>query len=304
MKRFLPTLILVVLCIGGFWYSSAHSFFKDKSKDAPKQLIAVPSADVVALSYKNPDGTDVELANKGGAWEMNKPSSIPINRSTIDSWIGIFTALNYEAKIDDNPQDLSAFGLTQPKQEFQVILKDGTVKKLIVGKPFPVAGNSYAKLDDSPVVYGISDKTVQSLSKPQMEFLEKSAVKISYDKVKSFQMEWKGQKWLLEKAEADKTVYDTSWKIGSKELKSNEGQAILDKVINIDTDQMVKPVAELNMTSPELRIEVKEEDNGKELTNVFVGKIDNDTIWIVKQGSPWAYTIPAANLQDLFDKGK
>ena len=51
MKRFIPTILLVVICIGGFWYASSKDFFQEK-KDEPKSLLTLKQEDVQAVSVK------------------------------------------------------------------------------------------------------------------------------------------------------------------------------------------------------------------------------------------------------------
>ncbi|WNQ11644.1 DUF4340 domain-containing protein [Paenibacillus aurantius] len=303
MKRLLPTLILVVLCIGGFWYASSKDYFKAPSDEASKQLLTLAEGDVQSLSYS--DGQDaVEIARKDDTWEMKKPSPLPLNSYLVEGWIGTLSSMTYDSKVTDNAADLAEYGLAQPKQEYQVTLKDGSVRKLLVGRPMPVPGSSYVKLDNSPAVYEVSDTNLQNLAKAPLDFMDKQAVKVNVEKVKTVQFDWKGTSWKLEKAESDKSVFESTWKIGAKELKPEEGSGILTQLTNLSTEQLVKPASEVAVNAPELTIVVTEEDGGKTTSSTFHGKLDKDNVWIVKEGGAWAYSVPAASLQEIADKGK
>lgn len=305
MKRFLPTLILVVVCIGGFWYASSQSFFKDKSKDEVKQLMTVSSANVESISVKTTVATTA-LVRKGEGWEMAKPSILPVAGATVEQWLGSFSKLTYNSKVNENPQalDLAGFGLAEPQQEFKVTMKDGSSQTLWIGMPLAIAGNVYAKLANSPVVYEISDQAVQSLAKQPLDFIDKRAVQIKYDAVKKLQVEWKTEKWQLDKAQADKTVFESTWKLGDKELKPNEGTAILDKVVALATKEMVKPAAEVKLDQPDLKLLITEVEADKETIQTYLGKIEKEMVWIVKQGGAWAYSIPLTQVQELIDTPK
>jgi hypothetical protein len=318
MKRLVPTLILVLVCIGGFWYASSHSLFKDKSAADPAiKLFTLQSADIQAIQLKaaatpDPNATAAapaasaitELSKKGADWQMIQPSALPVNHFSVDSWNDAFTGLTYDGKIDDASTNLTDFGLADATQYFQITLKDGSVKKLLVGNAMPVAGHVYAKLADAPTVYELTDQSVQSISKQPLDFIDKNAVKFNYDKVKSLQVEWKGAKWLLEKAQADKTVNESTWKLDGKDRKPEEGTAILDKVTALATEQMPKAASEVKLDTPELKITVIESDAGKDTSTTFVGKIDKDNVWIAQQGGVWAYSVPTTSIQALFDASK
>jgi hypothetical protein len=313
MKRLLPTLILVLVCIGGFWYASSHSFFQDKAAEAVKNLTALKAADIQAIQFQVRDTTDplssadvmkqTEL-KKTTEWQMIQPAAFPVNPFSVDSWNEAYVGLTYESIVDENPANLADYGLAETKQFFQVTLKDGTTKKLLIGNALPIDGHVYAKFADAPKVYDITSQALQSLQKQPLDFVDKTAVKFKYDNVKSIQVEWKGDKWLLEKAQADKTVFESTWKLDGKELKSNEGTAIIDKIVALSTEQMPKASAEVKLDSPELKITVIESDAGKESTTIFNGKIVKDQVWISKEKGAWAFAVPTASVQEAFDASK
>jgi hypothetical protein len=313
MKRLLPTLILVIVCLAGFWYASSHSFFQDKTADAVKNLVTQKAADIQAIQLQVRDTTDplssadllkqTEL-KKTTDWQMIQPSELPVNPFSVDSWNEAYVGLTYESIVDENPTNLADYGLAESKRFFQVTFKDGSIKKLVIGNALPIAGHVYAKFADAPKVYDITEQALQSLQKQPFDFVDKNAVKFKYDHVKSIQVEWKGAKWLLEKAQADKTVFESTWKLDGKELKSNEGTAIIDKIVALSTDQMPKASAEVKIDSPELKITVTETDAGKESRLTFNGKILNDQVWITKQDGVWAFAVPTTSVQEAFDASK
>lgn len=313
MKRLLPTLILVIVCIVGFWYASSHSFFKEKAAEE-KKLVTLKAADISAIQLQAKDAASTdspdaalkptELAKKSTNWEMTLPAAYPVNSFSVDSWNEAYAALTYEGIVEENPTNLADYGLDEPKQFFQVTLKDGTTKKLLIGNTLPIEGHVYAKFADAPKVYDVTDQILAGLKKQPLDFLDKNAVKLTYDNVKSIQVEWKGAKWLLEKAQADKTVYESTWKLDGKERKANEGTAIMDKIVGLTTAVLPKAATDIKMDAPELKIIVTESNAGKDTLSTFTGKIDQDNVWIAKQGGVWAFTVPATAVQEAFDASK
>jgi hypothetical protein len=206
--------------------------------------------------------------------------------------------------VEENPTNLADYGLVDPKQFYQVTLKDGSTKKLLIGSALPIAGHVYAKLADAPKVYDVNEQVLQALIKQPLDFVDKNAIKLNYDNVKSIQFAWKGNKWLLEKAQADKTVFESTWRLDGKDRKANEGTAILDKIVALSTAVMPKAASEIKMDAPELLITVTESAAGKDSVSTFAGKADQGNVWIVKQGGAWAYAVPADSVQAAFDASK
>lgn len=304
MKRFIPTLILVALCVGGFWYASSRNFFKEETPAAPS-VVAVKKEDVVAYAVKAGDSA-TELQQKDGKWAMTKPSALPLSDYAVTGWIDSFSAVTKDKSVDENPTDLAQFGLDKPAHEFSVTLKDGATHTLAVGNPVAVQGYYYAKYSGSPEVFRLSEANVTALSKQPLDFMEKAAVQLNYEQVRSLKVDWKGAGWTLTKAEPDKKSYEANWKLGDKEVKGADASNYLDKAAFLDTNELAKKASEVQgLNAPDLKLEVKEVDAaGKETTNVYIGKAEGDKVWIAKQGGEWAYAVAADAVQALADQGK
>lgn len=304
MKRLIPTMILVVLCIGGFWFASSKDFFKEKTPEAPA-LVTVNKEEVAGYTIKKGD-TVIELQKKDGGWTMTRPSAIPLNAVQPAAWIDSFNTVKKDKIVDDNPSDLTQFGLNPPAQEFSLKLTNGTTHTLSVGSPVAVQGFYYAKFSGSPEVFQISESALGALAKQQMDFMEKSPIQLNYEQVRALSVDWKGRKWTLTKAEPDKTSYEANWKLGDKEVKGADASGYLDKAAFLSTEQPAKPASEVKgLDQPELRIEVRAAGtDGKEASTMYLGKVEGDNVWMAKQGGEWAFAIPAATIQELADKDK
>ncbi|GAA3412693.1 DUF4340 domain-containing protein [Paenibacillus hodogayensis] len=302
MKRFIPTIILVVVCIGAFWYASSQSFFKKEDDAAkPKPLVAVKQTDITGIQIKQ---GGVELQKKDGKWTMSKPAAYPTNAYSGDSWAGAFIALTQDDEIEANASDLSKYGLSAPEQEFAVTLADGSVKTVQIGASLPIAGHRYAKLKEAPSVYRVPEDQITALQKDVAEFVDKSPFQMTYNEVSNIQMDWKGASKTLQKVDVAKTSTESAWKLGDKELKGSDVEPILDKMLLMNSDEMLKAASEVKLDGPEMKLALKSSKDGKETASVYVGKIDGEQIWLAQQGGMWAYSIPVATIQELFDKIK
>lgn len=304
MKRFIPTIVLVVLCIGAFWYASANSFFKkeEESDNVSKPLVSVQTDDVTAIRIKE---GGIEFAKKDGQWTMTKPSALPLDTTSVDGWLAVFSSLTQDGEVDPNPADLAPFGLKDPATEYEVTLKDGSTRAVQVGSPLPIYGHYYAKLKDAPNVYKVSESQVTSLKKTVLDFMNKTPVKLTYNEVADVQLTWKGVNKSLHKNDASKSATESDWKLdGNKDLKGSDVEPMLDKMLYMTTDKQVRPASEISLNTPDFKMEFKSSKDGKETTVLYLGKIENDDVWIVRQQDAWAYAIPAATIQEMFDAVK
>ncbi|MFH5187502.1 DUF4340 domain-containing protein [Paenibacillus sp. TAB 01] len=303
MKRLIPTLLLVIICIGGFWYASSKDFFKEKTPEAAP-VAKVKNEEVASYSVLS-DGSELELQQKDGKWTMSKPSPLPLNDYSVTSWLDSFNMIAKDKIIDPEGKDLAKFGLDKPKQKFTVKLTNGTEQTLSVGNAVPVQGYDYALFTGSPEVFRISDSTVKSLAKTEMDFMEKSPVKFDYEQIRGLSVDWKGHKWSLTKTDVDKKSYEANWKLGDQEVKGADSSKYLDKLQSLATEQPVKKTADVKLDAPELRIELKTADtSGKEATTAYVGKLDGEQVWIAQEGGEWAFAVPASAIQELSDLDK
>lgn len=303
MKRLIPTLLLVIICIGGFWYASSQDFFKEKKPEAAP-IAKVKKEEVASYSVKTGD-TELEMQQKDGKWTMSKPSPLPLNDYSANGWIDSFNMISKDATIDAEGKDLAKFGLDKPQQQFSVKLSNGTVHTLSVGNAMLVQGYDYAMFSGSPEVFKLSDSQVKSLAKTPLDFMEKSPVKLDYEQVRGLTVDWKGHKWTLTKTDVDKKSYEANWKLGDQEVKGADSSKYLDKLQFLATEQLAKKAADVKLNAPELRVEVKTADTaGKEATTVYVGKLDGEQVWIAQEGGEWAYAVPSASIQELSELDK
>lgn len=305
MKKFIPTLLLVVICASGIWYASSQSWFQEPPVNEEIPLVSLGDRiqEVVKISIQTTEGT-VELSKQEDGWVMEQPASYPVNLFMVDSWLTAFAGITYTDLVDEEPADLDEFGLEAPERRFDLILNDGTTYTIMTGNASPVSDHYYAKLENAPEVYTIAGTAVQSLSKQPLDLIEKNVFKINYDKVQSIDFTWREKHWLLAKLEPDKAPYESAWKLDGTQREASEGASILDKMTTIYTGQLPVSVEEKAMEQPELQIKVKEGDGEQASEVTFAGKIEGELIWVHKVGSPWIYSANVADIDSWFQLGQ
>ncbi|MCL6458636.1 MAG: DUF4340 domain-containing protein [Gorillibacterium sp.] len=304
MKRLLPTLALMLICVVGFWYGSEKGLFNSQTKvEKPTLLFTLGSDQITGLTLST-GAEDIELSKDAGVWVMKRPMAYPLNTYGTDGWLNSFCQLTYVSIVDENPTDVAQYGLDKPLGQYTVSLNDGTKRKLLVGKPLVIAGSSYVQIEGSPIVYEVNDTDLQGLAVPVLNFVDSQAVRVEYNDVKTIDLTWKGQTWQLTKSELAKMAYESKWTMGTKGLTPEEGSGILDKLTGLSTDVLPTSAKDGKLANPELSIVVTEEREGKSTTSTFSGKINGELVMLHKDGDEWTYSLALDKVQALYDLGK
>jgi hypothetical protein len=299
MKRFIPTILLVVICIGGFWYASSKDFFQEK-KDEPKSLLTLKQEDVQVLTVKT-EGQEIQLNRTTNGWDMQKPAAAPINSNQVDSWLDGLGLVTSTKLVEEKAADLATYGLDKPVGTYEVTLKDGSKQGLLVGAALPIEGFSYVQVEGSTAVYQVSDQSLTLLHKAPVDFADTSPIKLENDKVQSVKLTWKGQTWTLSKTDKDKVAADANWRLGDKELKGTDASPLLDELIFLHSAELPQAAAQKPTTGGELKLEIVTSVDGKDVTEVYEGKANGEQVWLAKQSGQWAYSLTAEDIQKLAD---
>ncbi|WP_068777509.1 DUF4340 domain-containing protein [Paenibacillus sp. FJAT-26967] len=303
MKKFMPSLLLVVF-LGGLWYAWSQDFFKEQQPlEQAKALVQVNVQEVQSFSIENKDQPVIELIRNDDGWSMARPSAAPLNPNLTEGWIDSFNLLTQERAVDEHASDLAKFGLAEPSSVYRVSLSDGTTKEVRIGSATPVEGYVYVQLNDSPAVYQVNESSITALNKRPLDFVETNPVKFDYDRVKSISFNWKNRKWDLVKNEGDKPSAESKWKMGGKEIEGAEAVQMLERVRSMDTEQMPKPALEAAVKAVDWTMEIVETIDGKDLKSTYEARPDEQAAWVIRQGGEWAYAIPASFAEELADLG-
>ncbi|NEW08798.1 DUF4340 domain-containing protein [Paenibacillus sp. SYP-B3998] len=299
MKRFIPTILLVVICIGGFWYASSKDFFREK-KEEPKALLTIQQEQVQSLHVQA--GTQqVELSRINNGWEMKEPAAAPTNTNLVSSWLDALGLVNQVKVVEEQTTDLAKYGLDHPAQTYEVTMKDGSKKGLQVGAALPIQGYSYAMVEGSAAVYQVSDQSLMALNKQSVDFAQTNPFLLDNDKVQNVKLTWKGQSWTLAKTDKDKVTAEANWKLGDKELKGSEASPLLDQLTFLRTAVLPQPSAGHATVGGEFKVELGLTIDGKDTTETYEGKLNQDMLWLAKQGGDWAYMLTTADIQKVAD---
>jgi Domain of unknown function (DUF4340) len=162
----------------------------EKSVDdlRPRTLIGFKSGDVRKIVLDSSSGTSVELVKKGDQWSIVKPTPYPADNSAVQQILDGLTNARVAEFIDDNPSDLSKYGLSTPS--FKLVLyggKSNGEESLLFGfkQPQPDKLALYARRgegSDQPVIT-VNTYVFNSLDKSFDDLRDKTVMVFDRSKV-------------------------------------------------------------------------------------------------------------------------
>ena len=173
--------MMVVFLSLGIYY-----FFVDlpaEEKEAQEKEIAgkvlyFKTNDVKEFSLIKNDQTITVQQNSDSTWDLTHPLKTPGDNPEIESLLSTIGNLEKSRVVENNPKDLSQYGLQTPAFKINLKFKEGKEKTLLLGNDSPMGGKIYLKLESEPKillaatskndfdksVYTFRDKTIFSFS--------------------------------------------------------------------------------------------------------------------------------------------
>ena len=117
---------VVLFGLGGLVWWTKQNPKKPESTvpDAPK-VLALGEDQIEELHFSKPGSEPIVLKKSGGKWQITAPAALPADQETLKGLVSSLASLQSDRLIDQKPADLAVFGLTEPKQEIDVVVSGG-----------------------------------------------------------------------------------------------------------------------------------------------------------------------------------
>ncbi|MCL2319113.1 MAG: DUF4340 domain-containing protein [Treponema sp.] len=218
MSRKIKTLIaaLVVLALlGGGYYGStvwkkkkAATASKTASSDSPK-LGNLDSAKLARLEVPG-----IVLEKKGDLWQLTSlggkvpPKGIDLDQSPIQSLAYSLASIYVDRVVDDNPSDLSVYGLSNPSVRAIVTDSGGKKAEYIRGDMTPSRSSYYVMQQGDPRVYIVSSYSADNMAFALDKIRNKSLFPaFEFPAVKEFQLDGGGSRIVISPKPASAPPY-------------------------------------------------------------------------------------------------
>ena len=148
---------------------------EEETVDNSFALYEYPRDDVSEIRIENSDG-DYTIVRKGlESFSITEIESLPQNETTISAATRCAASVTAEALVEENPEDLSKYGLTDDlyTAKFTVSFKNDKYpqKTVYIGNSVPDNSGYYIKVDDSESVYTAKKSGLNYFTYPAVDYI-------------------------------------------------------------------------------------------------------------------------------------
>lgn len=187
-------LVLLAALIGVYaWYGN-----RDTKKDNPEDtktisLAKVDPAKVTKIHYIGSD-INMNFINNDGVWKSKEEPDRPINQDSISGMINNIQDISAIKVITESTDDLSNFGLDNPKPFVELTMEDGSTITLKLGLEAPTGDGLYAMVNKDSKVYLVDQSFSSALTLSELSLSEiKKAPDISPDNINYLNIDKRGK---------------------------------------------------------------------------------------------------------------
>lgn len=296
--------------------SLIENFLKTLTDIRDKSLTAINSEELTYIKIaevnkpvieikENPNQTKEQSDAGIGSLIMTEPykETVTVDSSKLQTFLSSLSSIAIKSFVDDNPKDLSLYGLDKPRSN--IIIKDkSNTLTLIIGKDSD-ENSVYFKTDSGSNVYTIDKSTLSSLKIVPFDVADKYAYYANIDSVSQVSIENQGKtdtlvisktvKKAAKAGDADVTTY--AFKLNGKELKEQDGENLYQNIVGLSVDgESSKQVSE----NPEIKMTFTLSSTPQKEVHVNYSPYNDDFYSIFKDGKS-QFVISKSKLASLID---
>ncbi|MEK5408108.1 DUF4340 domain-containing protein [Paenibacillus sp. FSL W8-0439] len=304
MRKWIPTVLLLVVLGAGIIYAKSQNFFREQAP-AARQLVQLTQGDITSFAITGKDGKSVELDQHDGKWSMSKPRSYPLNQYTLDNWLAAIQNVKLGDVVESSPKDVAKYGISATHDQVEIKTKNGDVRTFAFGDTLP-SGDAVYVLSDQKEIASVPIDTLSGLLLDVDDFTDTTP--FDWDDTKLSGIEWEGQNasWMLRSSGNSGTgdSASASWTLNGKSVAGDTATSLSQQIKNLASNQALRKASELNKPVHRFTLSISLGKEDSQL--VYQGwtlNDDPDTVWVVPPQSNWAYGLSASDVNHAEQNG-
>ncbi|KJD38774.1 hypothetical protein QD46_17340 [Paenibacillus polymyxa] len=304
MRKWIPTVLLLVVLGAGIIYAKSQNFFREQAP-AARQLVQLTQGDITSFAITGKDGKSVELDQHDGKWSMSKPRSYPLNQYTLDNWLAAIQNVKLGDVVESSPKDVAKYGISATHDQIEIKTKNGDVRTFAFGDTLP-SGDAVYVLSDQKEIASVPIDTLSGLLLDADDFTDTTP--FDWDDTKLSGIEWEGQNasWMLRSSGNSGTgdSASASWTLNGKSVAGDTATSLSQQIKNLASNQALRKASELNKPVHRFTLSISLGKEDSQL--VYQGwtlNDDPDTVWVVPPQSNWAYGLSASDVNHAEQNG-
>lgn len=179
------------------------------------ELLNAKTDEVRSVGIQNPTQTYTLVQDDEGNVSIPEIPDIEFRQMSLKSALSSFVSVSADKEITRDMDRIAEFGLDRKDASFTVTLKDGTVKRFIVGDPLPGEQTYYFMEDGGSAVYTLSSYKASALFKVTNDYRSTELLSLEGTTISHMSVSQGGEKLMgirpAEEGENPQNTFSASW---------------------------------------------------------------------------------------------
>jgi hypothetical protein len=288
------TLVLVLAGLGAYIYF-VDSRQPASGAEAKTKVFAVESDKIDELRI-TAKGESSVLVKKDSGWQITEPAPADADTTESSSFVTNLASLEVGRVVDENPSDLTPYGLAQPRIKLAFKAQGNAGGEILLGDKTPTQGDLYAMKTGEKRVFLVPAYLETTFEKNTFELRDKRVVKFERDKVDSVQVARGADTMKMTRAGSD-------WKVEQPTAGRADYSAVEGLITRLSTAGMATLVeaqpadlAKYGLDKPAVTITL---GAGSSQTVLEVGKTEGERRFARDRARPMVFTLDTTLTDDL-----
>lgn len=280
MKKILPTLIAFGLFICVFAY---YQYFQ-KSNDSDNHIFIWEEEQNKIVSIEILTANEnINIKRNGSQWEIQSPIQYPANSFLINEILYRFSSPNANELVDENPKDLSVYGLLSPITGITITSDEGISNTVSLGNTAPFSKGYYVLDKQTKKVYTMNASIWDELSLDTNSLRDQSLLSFNEAYVNQIIIKNEALSFTMTAKEEDGKVQWTSEEQLLDESKVNSfiaslnGKTIEEFVEDAANDESLE---KYGLQEPTTTIRIQLNDQEDSTMVIYVGNAEENTAYV------------------------
>jgi hypothetical protein len=298
MRGLRSTIVLIVVfagLIGYIYYLNRDGATESETKE--KAFASVNAEDIEEVRIKSADGETSRAQKTDGAWQLTEPVQAAADENELTSIANSLASLEMQRVVDENPPDLTQYGLEPARVEVSFRTKgDKEPKRILFGERTPTGGDLYARFPDQRRVFLVSSFLDSTFDKGTFALREKNVIKVDREKVDRLEVVAGQRTVTLAKS-------GTEWRIvAPSTLRADFGavEGALERFASAQMQAIVAPEGgDLKKYKLDPPIASFAAVSGSSRATLLLGETENAVIYAKDASRPMVFTVAPTLYTDL-----
>jgi len=293
--RSFGVLLVVGLALGGYLYFVDSKRPAGSDAEKKDKAFAVEADKIEEFTVVSEKGEKTTVRKTGSDWQIVQ-NAAKADAAEVSGITSAIAGLEIQRVIDENPSDVSAYNLTQPR--LTVLFKaGGKDHQLLIGRKTPPGSDLYARVDSSPRVILIPSFVDTTFNRGTFDLRDKAVLTVNRDEIGSLTVTTPASSMRLEKVAGE-------WKLTQPVAARADFSAVEGLVSRLTTLQMksvaapeAADLAQYGLDKPAATATI---GSGSSQATVALGKPSGDgAVFARDQSKPQVVTVESAVLDEL-----